>query len=84
VPLVRRAYPDGLVLAAVMMGAAAEKAVYLLAESMAKAFKDPVKQSKLEQLMGERKLLSLFRFVEETLRGAKVIPYAVTEGVCLI
>jgi hypothetical protein len=69
--------------AAVMIGAAAEKAVYLLAESMVDALKEPTRQARLQKLLAERKLMSLFRFVEHTIDDAstrKTIPYSVTEG----
>jgi hypothetical protein len=69
--------------AAVMVGAAAEKAIYLLAESMVDAFKDATKQAKLKKLLGERRLQSLFLFLEKTIKEAhanKAIPYAVAEG----
>jgi hypothetical protein len=69
--------------AAVMIGAASEKAIYLLAESMSDAFKDAAKQTKLKKLLSERRLNSLFIFVQETIQQAharKAIPYPVAEG----
>jgi hypothetical protein len=69
--------------AAVMLGAASEKALYLLADSMVAAYKDPKKGSKMKSLMGDRKLLALFEAVRDSTRDAvkgKVLPYANSEG----
>ena len=69
--------------AAVMLGAASEKALYLLAESVLDAFKDAGKHDKLKNLLERRKLLELFESVRDTVYAAskaKVLPYAETEG----
>jgi hypothetical protein len=69
--------------AAVMIGAASEKAIYLLAESMLHTFKTEAQQTKLEKLMGQRSLNSLFGLVEKTItdaHSADLIPYAVVGG----
>jgi hypothetical protein len=66
--------------AAVMIGAASEKAIYLLATSMPKALKSAQQQSELEKLLEERKLNALLKFLEKAIRNAKVIQYAVAEG----
>jgi hypothetical protein len=68
---------------AVMIGAAAEKAVYLLADDMVKAFKNGSRKEKLTKVMERRRLLELLDMVGEIVREAsksKVIPYPVTEG----
>jgi hypothetical protein len=69
--------------AAVMLGAASEKALYLLAESVLGAFKDAKKHDKLKNLLERRKLLELFESVRDTIYDAskaKVLPYADAEG----
>jgi hypothetical protein len=68
--------------AAVMIGAASEKAIYLLAESMLNVFSDGAQRAKLEKLMGERTLNPLLRFVEKAIVEAQAshIPYSVSEG----
>jgi hypothetical protein len=68
---------------AVMLGAASEKELYLLAEAVLLALKDPKKHSKLKVLLDRRKLLELFETVRDTIREAvtaKLIPYADSEG----
>ena len=50
---------------AVMIGAASEKSVYLLADSLAPALKDPAKQSALQRKIDARKLESLLKGVEQ-------------------
>jgi hypothetical protein len=68
---------------AVMLGAASEKELYLLAEAVLLAVKDPRKGSKLQGLLDRRKLLELFEAVRDTIREAataKLIPYAHSEG----
>jgi hypothetical protein len=71
--------------AAVMVGAAAEKAIYLLADSLKSALSDTAKQSRLQNLITEaRSLKKLFDFViTEIKRGIHrdIIPYNVHEGV---
>ena len=69
--------------AAVMMGAASEKAVYLLAESMLDGFRDPGQRARLTKLLEQRKFNSLFSFVEDAIaqgHSTGAIPYEVAEG----
>lgn len=67
--------------AAVMVGAAAEKAVYLLADSMVGAIKDAARRQKFSKLIEQRRLSALFDSIEETIKGAnQVIPYPVFDG----
>jgi hypothetical protein len=68
--------------AAVMVGAAAEKSVYLLAESMVEALKDASKQARLKNMIVERRGMSqLFSMVEATLHSSrKILPYPVSDG----
>jgi hypothetical protein len=69
--------------AAVMIGAAAEKEIYLLAESMVNALKDSKQQKKLTELLDGRSLRSLFRFVDDEITQAsknKTLPYSVAES----
>ncbi len=69
--------------AAVMLGAASEKALYLLAESALGAFKDTKKHDKLKALLDRRKLLELFEYVRDTIGDAskaKSLPYSDFEG----
>jgi hypothetical protein len=68
---------------AVMLGAASEKELYLLAEGVLFALKDPIKHSKLKGLLDRRKLLELFETIRDTIREAvtaKLLPYADSEG----
>jgi hypothetical protein len=74
---------DAYFASAVMLGAASEKELYLLAEAVFSALKDPKKQSKLRGLLDRRKLLELFETVRDTIHQgvtAKVIPYTDSEG----
>ena len=74
---------DAYFASAVMLGAASEKELYLLAEAAILALKDPKKQSKLRGLLDRRKLLELFETVRDTIHqgvAAKVIPYTDSEG----
>jgi len=69
--------------AAVMLGAAAEKGVYLLAESMIAALTDINKQERFKKLMERRRLKELFDIVEKTIREAgvaKALPYPIFDG----
>jgi hypothetical protein len=69
---------------AVMVGAAAEKAIYLLAEAMLGAFADPTRKEKLERLMERRKLNALLQALEKAIHDvyvAKVLPFTVFDGV---
>jgi hypothetical protein len=69
--------------AAVMIGAAAEKEVYLLAESILDVFKDANQRKKLNELLDGRGLRVLFRFVDDEITQAsknKTLPYSVAES----
>jgi len=69
--------------AAVMLGAASEAEIYFLADSISIALRDQKFQADLKRLTQERKLNSLFNFVEKVIAGgikAKTIPYAITDG----
>jgi hypothetical protein len=67
-----------------MLGAASEKQLYLLADAVLFALKDAKKQARLKGLMDRRKLFELFESVRTAIQvaaDAKLIPYAVSEGV---
>ena len=70
--------------AAVMVGAAAEKAIYLLADSLKPALSNATKQSRLQRLIDiNTSLRKTFRFVQNEIKSGiqrKIIPYAVHEG----
>lgn len=69
--------------AAVMLGAASEKALYLLAESMLDAFADAKKRNRLQSTLDRRKLLELFDLVRDSIDDAsraKALPYTQFEG----
>jgi hypothetical protein len=70
--------------AAVMVGAAAEKAIYLLADSLRPALSNAIKQTRLQDLINvERSLKKLVDFVINEIKSGvqhKIIPYAVHEG----
>ena len=72
---------------AVMVGAASEKAVYILGDSMYGALKDPKDQKDLQSFLNGRSMKQLFGFIRHKLEktidlGAKKcpIPYPVHEG----
>jgi len=68
---------------AVMFGAAAEKAILILLESIARAETDHKIKSKLEKLVERPNLPEIFAFVRDkidSLIKAKTIPYSVHEG----
>jgi len=68
---------------AVMIGAASEKAIYLLADSLVPVLRDTAKQATLTRRIGERKLERLFKFIEDTVvdgHDGGTIPYNVMEG----
>jgi len=68
---------------AVMIGAASEKAIYLLADSLVPALRDTSKQATLTKRIGERKLERLFKFIEDAIvdgHNSGAIPYKVMEG----
>lgn len=56
--------------AAVMLGAASEKAVYLLAESMLGAFIEENRQRKLQSVLDRRKLEGLLNLVRDSIQAA--------------
>jgi hypothetical protein len=69
--------------AAVMLGAASEKALYLLAESMLDAFRDTGKRRRLQSTLERRKLSELCELVRDSIQNAsstKVLPYTHFEG----
>jgi len=70
--------------AAVMVGAAAEKAIYLLADSLKSALSNGTKQAQLQSLIDvDRSLKKLFDFVINEIKSGiqrKIIPYAIHEG----
>lgn len=71
--------------AAVMVGAAAEKAIYLLASSLLGALKPSRRRSDLETAMGKRQLLALLetvrKIIEDCSSGKNApIPYSASEG----
>lgn len=67
--------------AAVMVGAAAEKAVYLLADSMIEAIKDTSKQEKFKKIIEQRRLSALLDTIEKVIKdGHKIIPYPIFDG----
>jgi hypothetical protein len=68
---------------AVMIGAASEKAIYLLADSLVPALKDPAKRSALKKKIDDRKLEALLKGVEQIVNdghSAKTIPFDVMGG----
>lgn len=69
---------------AVMVGEAAEKAIYLLAGSLKPALSNATKQTRLQELIDvERSLKKLFDFVINEIKSGiqrKIIPYDVHEG----
>jgi hypothetical protein len=67
--------------AAVMIGAACEKAVYLLADAFLRSLRDPNEKKKLGEAMQRRSITRLFDGIQELLTAkARIIPYNVTEG----
>lgn len=68
---------------AVMLGAAAEKIVYLLAEAIKNYATEPKLQKNITEALEYRKLFDLFKLVSTTLENLikkKVIPYSTHEG----
>ncbi len=68
---------------AVMLGAAAEKAVLLLLESMANAVSDPKEKKKIQELLDRPRLPEIFSKIEAilaTLIQSNRIPYTVHQG----
>jgi hypothetical protein len=69
--------------AAVMIGAACEKSVYLLADSFLRSVQDPGEKKKLDEAMQGRSISRLFGAIQELLSlkmKSKKIHYNVTEG----
>jgi hypothetical protein len=69
--------------AAVMVGAASEKVVYLLTESIRSAAQEPMIEKKLSEALDRRSLFTMLNLVGSTvdrLVAAKIIPYQVHEG----
>ena len=70
--------------AAVMVGAASEKAIYLLGDAIHGALKDPQKQLTLQTLLNGRSLKQLFDFIrvelENVTRKTSPVPYSAHEG----
>ena len=76
---------DAYFAAAVMLGAASEKAVYLLAGSLLNALKPSRKRTALETAFNRRQLFSLLDCVRKTIEDGSAgspapIPYSVSEG----
>jgi len=68
---------------AVMIGAASEKSIYLLADSLVPALKDPAKQSSLQKKIDARRLETLLKGVEQIVADGhttKTIPSDVMGG----
>jgi hypothetical protein len=71
--------------AAVMLGAASEKAIYLLAAALLNAVKPSVRRTKLETAFNKRHLFTLLDCVKQAIEdgsagGSAPIPYSVSEG----
>jgi hypothetical protein len=67
--------------AAVMVGAACEKSVYLLADSFLRSIQNPGEKKKLDEAMRGRSISRLFGAIQDILRAkSKLISYDVTEG----
>lgn len=88
-PIVRQYVEESLIAyqrqayfaAAVMIGAACEKAVYLLADSFQRSIQDANEKKKLNEAMRMRSISRLFNAIQEILKAkSKKIPYEVTEG----
>jgi hypothetical protein len=68
---------------AVMIGAASEKTVYMVADALVPTLQDAAKQQTLKKRLSDRKLDPLFTFIERVVidgHTQKVIPYEVMEG----
>jgi hypothetical protein len=66
--------------AAVMVGAACEKLLYLLTEAMLSALQLPAEKVKLEKLFEVRKITATADFLRTKIEISKAIPYQVKEG----
>jgi hypothetical protein len=71
---------------AVMIGAASEKAVYLLMDALHGAVRDPQKQKSVQDAINLRRLPTMFNLLSQyikqakTLKGVGAMPYSVHEG----
>jgi hypothetical protein len=71
---------------AVMIGAASEKAVYLLMDALHRAIGDPKKQKVFQDAINRRGLPTMFNLLSQYIqqaknaRGAGAMPYSVHEG----
>jgi hypothetical protein len=63
-----------------MLGAASEKAIYHLAESLLDVFKDSKKREKMDTLLKRRKLWDLLDAVGNAIHSVPNAPYEVTES----
>ena len=66
--------------AAVMVGAACEKLLYLLVEATLPALQSPAEKMKLEKLFESRKISQTADFLRTKVETTKAIPYPVKEG----
>jgi len=69
--------------AAVMLGAAAEKTILLLLQSIANSIEDVKKKKEAEQLLERHSLPKIFNMISKTINAlieSKTIPYSVHEG----
>lgn len=66
--------------AAVMVGAACEKLLYLLTEAMLSALTSPLEKAKLEKFFESRKITAIADFLRAKIETTKAIPYPVKEG----
>ncbi len=66
--------------AAVMVGAACEKLLYLLTEAMLPALQSPAEKTQMEKLFQSRKITAVAEFLKGKIKAAKAIPYPVKEG----
>lgn len=76
---------DAYFAAAVMVGAASEKAIYLLAAALLNALKPSRRRATLETLMNKRQLFALLEHVRATIEDCSagnpaLIPYSASEG----
>lgn len=76
---------DAYFAAAVMVGAASEKAIYLLAASLLSALKTSRRRSLLETALTKRQLFALLDCVRKTIDDSSAsnpapIPYSVSDG----
>ena len=65
---------------AVMIGAASEKAVYLLADDIMNALKDGSRKETFTKAIERRRLFELLELIQKTVKETRVIPYSVMEG----